>query len=367
MAEEKQTYSKLISKYGFSDLDENKIFGTRLHSILRKLESENLSFNADDANYLIINEFFALQKFASREINFEDFTTQSLLEQDKRTIDTITERERIRIERENVYIELKLQQEQRAVLMRIEHDRILAEKIRHDNDPINIAKAKQEKLKNKYGISGFIEKDYFKKLIDILNKVDADTRLTDEDIVWLETTAKQYFTFELRKAYHRIEAKFHHDEFSTTKDPWSAVNASAHYRKSDQSRAANTLLSTIDIDTKKDTKLKSAFCTTHGGVKRDLRLQTEALTLGDKAHQLTPHNFRPCTLLGAVNMEIGNYDLGQSWYAKAVERGYTEKSVDEELKQIFKRADKIQKEALRTHLLKTDPVRYSWANTKNKA
>jgi len=38
--------------------------------------------------------------------------------------------------------------------------------------------------------------------------------------------------------------------------------------------------------------------------------------LGKEAHLLTPRDFRPCTLLGAVNVEIGNYDLGQSWYKK---------------------------------------------------
>ena len=90
----------------------------------------------------------------------------------------------------------------------------------------------------------------------------------------------------------------------------------------------------------------------------------EALGLGEQAHLFTPQDFRPCTLLGAVNMEIGHYDLGQSWYRKAVKRGYSEESVDDELRSIFKCAEKSKQEALRNHLLKIDPVRYSWAKNK---
>ena len=125
------------------------------------------------------------------------------------------------------------------------------------------------------------------------------------------------------------------------------------------------MLSTIDIVGLKNRKLKSALCTTHGGVKRDIKEYDEALSLGEQAHLLTPKDFRPCTLLGAVNMEIGHYDLGHSWYGEAVKRGYSEKLVDDELRSIFMCAEKSKKEAIRNHLLKRDPVRYSWAKKKH--
>ncbi|WP_410499757.1 hypothetical protein [Chitinibacter sp. S2-10] len=343
-----------LNKYGF--VDENPLQHARLLRIIKKIET-NTSLFESDIQYLKSQGFFKLQEYAIGNINFEEYKAGKAQE-------TIWKNEAIAIEAEHQRIKLKIAEEQRLADIKLAQERALAAKIAYDNDPINIVKAKQEKLKNKYGIFGFIEKDCFKKFINILNAVDAKTRLSDEDIIWLETTAKKYYTDELRKAYHYIEAQFHHDEFSKTKDSWSAVNASKHYRKSEQARAADTLLSSIDIDQEKDPKLKSAFCTTHGGVKRDLRLFRDALVLGDKAHLLTPQDIRPCTLLGAVNMEMGNYELGQSWYAKAVERGYTEKSVDDELKQIFKRADKEQKAALKAHLLKTDARRYCWVNPK---
>ena len=44
---------------------------------------------------------------------------------------------------------------------------------------------------------------------------------------------------------------------------------------------------------------------------RDLEHWDEALCLGEKAHALKADNYRPCTLLGAIHMETGNYSLGQ--------------------------------------------------------
>jgi hypothetical protein len=125
------------------------------------------------------------------------------------------------------------------------------------------------------------------------------------------------------------------------------------------------MLTAIALPRLKNSRLKSAVCTTHGGVKRDLRKFEDALSFGEQAHLLTPKDFRPCTLLGAVNIEIGNYDLGQAWYKKAVERGASEKSVDDDLRSIFMRAEKSKQEALLDHLLRIDPVRYSWVKKKS--
>lgn len=122
------------------------------------------------------------------------------------------------------------------------------------------------------------------------------------------------------------------------------------------------MLSTINMLSFKNVKLKSALCTTHGGVKRDLGRREEALALGEQAHRLTPKDFRPCTLLGAVNMEIGHHDLGQSWYEKAIERGYSEKAMDHDLRSIFMHAEETEKEKLKNYLLNLDHYRYSWVN-----
>ncbi|CAK8715870.1 MAG: hypothetical protein CDV28_10610 [Candidatus Electronema aureum] len=245
-----------------------------------------------------------------------------------------------------------------------EKERAEAERLALENDPVNIARKAQDKLMEKYGIYCWrtTVTVHFDKLIDMLQRLDSGYRLLEVDIAWLSTTG--YYSKPLKRRYHKNEAAFYAEEFKKKKDYWLAVNASSHYRKCEEADTSDALLNTINISAIKDAKLKSALCTTHGGVKRDLRKFDAALSLGEQAHLLTPKDFRPCTLLGAVNMEIGNYDLGRSWYDKAIERGYSEEAMDDELRSIFMRAEKINQDEMREYLLKTDPIRYSWAEKK---
>jgi hypothetical protein len=234
-----------------------------------------------------------------------------------------------------------------------------------------IKRKAQDALMEKYSIYNWRRSIHFDKLIDILQRLDSGCRLPEVEFAWIKTTEKQIETIEkgiefkpLKKLYHKKEAAFYAEEFKDKKDCWLAVNASSHYRKCDEAHTAEVLLNTINISSIKDTKLKSALCTTHGGVKRNLGDWKKALHLGEQAHLLTPKDFRPCTLLGAVNMEIGNYDLGRSWYDKAIERGYSERAMDDELRSIFMRAEKSRQDEMGEYLLKIDPVRYSWAKKK---
>lgn len=261
----------------------------------------------------------------------------------------------------------KIEQERAAEhkKRRLEQEQAAERKRVFDNDPKNIAKAKEFKLREKYGLSRIIEKADFPKLMDMLRRVDNGMRLSKDEVVWLLTHDNRYkegyYTAELREGFHKNEAEFHAGEFKKNNDPWSAVNASSHYRKCNKSGTAESMLAEIDWARLNNLKLKSALCTTNGGVKRDLGKRNEALNLGEQAHLLTPEDFRPCTLLGVVNMEIGHHDLGQSWYAKAIERGYSERAMDDDLRDIFMRAEKPDQEAMRDYLLKRDPDRYSWA------
>ena len=196
--------------------------------------------------------------------------------------------------------------------------------------------------------------------MDILHRLDSGNRLSDEGILWLTTEAKDYYTEILQEAFHEREAEFYTTEYKRTSDPWNAVNASGHYRKCNQARKAHDLLTSIPDGRRKAPKLNSAICTTHGGVMRDLKRFGEALKLGEQAHALTPQDFRPCTLLGAVNIEMGNYGIGKNWYDKAEELGASERSIDYDLRGIFLRADKAKREEIRAFLLREDPERYKW-------
>jgi hypothetical protein len=101
-----------------------------------------------------------------------------------------------------------------------------------------------------YGIKTYVEQHCFSRLMVILKHVDASQRLSQEDFVWLSSVGENYFTKELRSAYHRLEADFFASEFEKTGDAWAAVNASSHYRKcSCPSDAESILILLCQIET----------------------------------------------------------------------------------------------------------------------
>jgi len=344
-------YKEVATKYRVEDLAGALVPGSRLSNILKHLELGEESISNIAQDFLRSKGLSALLHYAKKEFTFAEFVKAAETEQCERRLLAQTKARIAEAEALKEQGKQKLKEEAMQARLRQIQKR-------------KAVKTKQFKLREKYDLSHFIEKSDFPKLMDILRRIDNGVRLSEDEVVWLSTEGNEYFTQELRERFHKNEAEFHASEFKKSKDTWSAVNASSHYRKCNESNTADSMLNTIDVSTLKDLKLKSALCTTRGGVKRDLKRYDEALGLGEQAHLFTPQDFRPCTLLGAVNMEIGHYDLGQSWYGKAVKRGYSEKSVDDELRSIFMCAEKSKKEALRNHLLKVDSVRYSWANNK---
>lgn len=354
----KPSLAEVARKYHVEDLSGASIPGSRITNILKQMESGTPLSNFT-LEYLSKNDFLALFRYAKNEISFSDFLKIAESEQSKRR--TSAEMKAIKEETERL-----MKRDAFLANVKLEEERAAAKKHAYDNDPRNIAKVKQNELRDSYDLSQYIESEHFPKLMDILRRVDRGIRLNENDIVWLTIKDDEYgyYTTELRERYHENEAEFYAGEFKKSKDPWLAVNASSHYRKCQKARTADSMLSAITVSRLKNNKLKSALCTTHGGVKRDLGKHDEALALGEQAHQLTPKDFRPCTLLGAVNMEIGNHTLGESWYEKAIERGASEKSVDADLRSIFMRAEPAKREELRAYLLRKDPYRYSWARMK---
>ena len=61
---------------------------------------------------------------------------------------------------------------------------------------------------------------------------------------------------------------------------------------------------------------------------------------------------------------------GQEWYAKAVERGATVDSVDQDFRNISHRADQAKQAEMREFLLRENAARYAWlsgnANTQKR-
>jgi hypothetical protein len=211
----------------------------------------------------------------------------------------------------------------------------------------------------------YVEQGDMGKLVRIIERIERGGRFDSEDVVWL--THHDYLSLPLKHEFHRREALFCSQNFTSKGDPWEAVNASSHYRKADMPNDALAIATRVDLKRHKDKHLQSAICTTIGGSKRDLGKLEEALVCAHDAHSHDPRSFHPCTLLGALNYELGNFALGDEWFQKAVERGAKSEGVDSELRSIFRRADKGKQEALRLHLLKIDPVRYGWLQRSKKS
>ncbi|HDS1733753.1 hypothetical protein [Pseudomonas sp. BP8] len=243
-----------------------------------------------------------------------------------------------------------------AEAQRVRHEAAEVARIARESDPAYV-------LRRKYGFFA-IDESLMPRMMDVLQNVDCGNRVVPDDFVWLNTEAKKYFIGELRRAYHLREAEFCGNEYRRTQDPWNAINASAHYRKCDQPTSALELLASVPVIQLKHPRIHSALCTTRGGVMRDLGRCDEALQLGKQGHELQPQDFRPCTLLGALCMELGNFGKGHDWYAKAERRGASKQGIDAELRGIFLRLDKATREAMRVYLLATDPNRYRWVSDK---
>ncbi|SEH08022.1 hypothetical protein [Candidatus Venteria ishoeyi] len=346
-------YEKIAIKYLIEDLQAATLPGTTLSNVLNTLELRDKAVSNITLEFLKRRKLLALYVYAKKECSLAEYLSSAELEQKNR---------RLIIEKEA--LKEKLRQTKLKEEAAIRQQAAIEKQRAYDNNPKNIARAKQLKLRNKYNLSYFIESHYFQNLMKILHNLDKGCRLSESEIIWLNIDGKEYFTDELRARFHNNEADFYATEFRNKKDPWLAVNASSHYRKCAKSKVADLILNTIKVSNLKNIKLKSAIYTTHGGVKRDLHKAKEAIFLGEKAHKLTMQDFRPCTLLGAVHMETGNYNIGQEWYTKAIENGFSEKSMDYELKNIFMRAKQSNKESLRNYLLKIDSERYSWVRKK---
>jgi len=96
---------------------------------------------------------------------------------------------------------------------------------------------------------------------------------------------------------------------------------------------------------------------------RDLGRISEANALGLEAHDLSPADFRPCTLLGAVSMQLGDFAAGHAWYQRAESLGAEDRVIDQELRALLARTSSEAGNQIRAYLLAQDPERFSWLRT----
>lgn len=257
------------------------------------------------------------------------------------------------------YMPIAKMVEAEAFAQKTEREAIEAARIAREKDPEYIAMMQVQALYKKYAIV-LTDEALRSRMTKLLENIDSGKRFTKDELLWLSTQAKKCFTGPLRCAYHHLEAEFHANEYRRTQNPWNVVNASGHYRKCNQADTALKLIKSVPADRLTHTKIRSALLTTHGGVMRDLGQKLVAIELGESAHELVPRDYRACTLLGAVHMELRRFDKGHEWYEKARALGAPEESIDSELRSIFFQLDLDGRAAMKKFLSSEVSHLYPW-------
>ena len=361
-----QTYLDDMKKdavfYCVDHIESSMIPHSILHKIIQKLKTkQNDSLTLPEKAYLVRQNLNALYSLVEGKISFNQYKKEVVNDRIKHQEHLEAERLRLEKVRELELIELKKQQEKLAQERKIREQAERERRKKLESDPKYIEKQKEKNLIKKYDIYSYdILSKHRSKLVNILKLLDNNQRLSEQDAIWLNSEGREFFTDEVKIKFHRVEADFYINEYKTTKLHWHAINASSQLRKAKASKEAETFLENTEIVLNKNKKLLSAYFTTLGGVKRDIRKVDTAIECGVKAHENNSQDYRPCTLLGAIYMENHEYTLGHDWYSKARDRGAPEKSINADLRSILLKLDKSKRVEMIASLLKKDPYLYSW-------
>ena len=361
-----QTYLDDMRKdavfYCVDHIESSMIPHSMLHKIIQKLKTkQNDSLTLPEKAYLVRQNLNALHSLVEGKISFNQYKKEVVNDRIKHQEHLEAERLRLEKLRELELIQLKKQQEKLAQERKVREQAERERRKKLESDPKYIERQKEKNLIKKYDIYLYdIVDKHRSKLINILKLLDNNQRLSEQDAIWLNSEGRQFFTDELKIKFHRVEADFYLNEYKTTKLHWHAINASSQLRKAKASKEAEKFLENTEISLNKNKKLLSAYFTTLGGVKRDIRKVDTAIECGVKAHENNSQDYRPCTLLGAIYMENHEYTLGHDWYSKARDRGAPEKSINADLRSILLKLDKSKRIEMIASLLKKDPYLYGW-------
>jgi hypothetical protein len=217
-------------------------------------------------------------------------------------------------------------------------------------------------LKKDYGIN-YRQDTLESPLYAILKKLQAGNRLTDNDVVWLESEEllKPTAARKIYLAHHALEAQFYENEFQRTKKGyWNLVNASAHWRKAEKPQQALKQTDNLDFKQIEEAKLAAALLTTRGGALRDAGRLDEAEQCALEAINHFPKSHNPYTLMGALCYDTRRYIDGDRWFEEAIKRGAKPQDQDAEIKRILLKKKDQEREELIDYLLKKDHSRFSW-------
>ena len=334
----------LASRYFLDDLPGASQSGARLNGILKKID-DGVPLSGLSLGFLATNKLDALCLLVAGEIGWEAFQQKAKLER----ADRIALADKRAAESAEA---LAAQAMQRAAELK----EFFAAQA---SDPKLKRQREAKELRQRFAI-GFVDSGHYPRVMSLLRRVSSGGRLNADDVVWLQTEAEDCWTEELQRAWHAIEAEALMREWERSHDPWNAINASSHWRKAAKPSSALRLTDEALAKAGTDAKARSALLTTRGGAFRDLCNLDEAKAQGLAAHELTPKDFRPCTLLGAVHIELGDLMAGRDWYLKAEKLGADRLSIDRDLRALLSRTSKSERQRITEFLIAQDPERFGW-------
>lgn len=336
--------SSLADKYYVDDQPSALQVGTRLSNIVARIAAgQKLCQISQD--FLAQRGLHALNSVASGTIDWTTFQQLAVVERQQRAQAASQKAADIAAE----YAEIATR---RAAALK-EHFAAVA------RDPKLLRQREAKELRNRFGI-GYVESEQYPRVMSLLRRISSGQRLQPDEVVWLKTEADDCWTDQLAKEWHTLEAEALSALWRIGHDPWDAINGSSHWRKAGKPEAALSLTAEALARKGLVPKIHSALETTRGGALRDMRRLDEAKAMGLSAHRLTSKDFRPCTLLGAVHIELGDLVAGHKWYVTAEKLGANRRAVDQDLRSLIARATSSEQHRIRTFLIAQDPERFSW-------
>ena len=343
--------SALAQRYLVDDLPGAHQPGARLHGILQRIDV-GAQITPLARQFLSSNGLLALDALASGQLPLADFQAQAAKERNSRI--------------QQASIQAAEAEAEAARIAAAKADAVKATFAAMASDPVLRRKREAKELRRRFGL-GYVEDEHYGRVIGLLKRVAKGQRLALEDVAWLRTEAEYCWTDELQTAWHGLEAQALTEAWDRTGDAWNAVNASGHWRKAGEAERALSLTGKAMERASLSPKLQSALSTTRGGAMRDLRRLEEAEVLGRQAHSLTPGDYRPCTLLGAVLLERGDLAGGHDWYAKAEQLGASRKAIDQDLRSLLVRLPSQERQRICDYLIAQDPERFAWLLRRHDA
>lgn len=337
--------SNLAAKYLVDDMPGARARGTRLHGILVKIEAGGPVSELAQA-YLVMNQLHCLHSLVVGRTDFDTFRREAVIERAHR-IDTA----------EIVAVEAAADEARRKAELARASAAFFA-------DPGYRRRQESKELRRKFNLN-YIDPEHYPRAMRLLQALSRRKRLKQVDVLWLQTEAEEWWTDEVASAWHLVEAEVHTAAWHKTRDPWDAINASSHWRKGNRAEVAISLTGeALAALGTAEPKIRSALATTRGAALRAVSRQTEARSWAEDAHALVPNDYRPCTLLGAIHIELGEYNAGLDWFEKAERLGAEKGAIDHDIRALLARMPNAERNRVAGLLLEQDPERFSWLRSK---